>query len=361
MSFSIHYIGVTGNRYFNTNQPTLALFLANEAAEAALDVNDVVALSDLQAYRLMQFPATQATSYAQLSSGDAAKIFSELGTFRGPYVVGTAYLKNDLVSIDAEVNAPSQLFQWQRTAIAFSVEHDTEAGYLVKLIDNTPLVNFLNAQLAAAQAAQVAAENAQAGAEQAEANAGDSEANANTAKVAAEAAQTAAESAQTASEQFSDTSEAWANTAPGTLIPAENGGDGVDDYSSRHFAAAAEVSRYAAENAETQALDAQGSAEAAYLQSQAQAEASEAWAQTAEDTLVPASAGGDEVDDYSALHWAKKAEASADVATLFAPSFGSPPATITSTGTQSERRVDGNYMYICVAANSWRRIPLLAW
>lgn len=41
------------------------------------------------------------------------------------------------------------------------------------------------------------------------------------------------------------------------------------------------------------------------------------WANKAEDSLVSAAAGGDEVGDYSALHWAKKAETSvADVANM---------------------------------------------
>lgn len=35
----------------------------------------------------------------------------------------------------------------------------------------------------------------------------------------------------------------------------------------------------------------------------------EEWANKAEDSLVSSAAGGDQVDDYSALHWAKKAEA----------------------------------------------------
>ncbi|MEM1152941.1 MAG: hypothetical protein AAGI44_02305, partial [Pseudomonadota bacterium] len=41
---------------------------------------------------------------------------------------------------------------------------------------------------------------------------------------------------------------------------------------------------------------------------------SKAWADTAEDTLVPVEFGGDGASDYSALHWAAKAEASAQAA-----------------------------------------------
>lgn len=42
----------------------------------------------------------------------------------------------------------------------------------------------------------------------------------------------------------------------------------------------------------------------------------EEWANKAEDSLVSAAAGGDQVDDYSALHWSKKAAASAASATI---------------------------------------------
>lgn len=44
------------------------------------------------------------------------------------------------------------------------------------------------------------------------------------------------------------------------------------------------------------------------------AEASEDWAISPEDTLVPIASGGNEIDEYSSLHWAKKAEASAALA-----------------------------------------------
>lgn len=44
------------------------------------------------------------------------------------------------------------------------------------------------------------------------------------------------------------------------------------------------------------------------------------WANKAEDSLVSAAAGGDEIDDYSALHWASKAAASA--ASLNLPTIG---------------------------------------
>ena len=61
--------------------------------------------------------------------------------------------------------------------------------------------------------------------------------------------------------------------------------------------AAVEAAKVAAETAQGLSEDAQGY--------------SEEWAITVENTLVSAAAGGDEVNDYSALHWAAKAAASA--------------------------------------------------
>lgn len=42
-------------------------------------------------------------------------------------------------------------------------------------------------------------------------------------------------------------------------------------------------------------------------------------------------------------------------------SFAAAPATSTSTGTQGQLIQSGNYLYICVATNTWRRIELLNW
>jgi hypothetical protein len=69
----------------------------------------------------------------------------------------------------------------------------------------------------------------------------------------------------------------------------------------------AQAAQSAAENAATNATAAKNSAEAA----QAYAEQ---WANRAEDSLITAAAGGNEVDEYSSLHWAAKASASASAA-----------------------------------------------
>ena len=42
-------------------------------------------------------------------------------------------------------------------------------------------------------------------------------------------------------------------------------------------------------------------------------------------------------------------------------SFVSPPATPTSAGTQYSLATDSNYLYVCVATNSWKRTALAVW
>ena len=38
-----------------------------------------------------------------------------------------------------------------------------------------------------------------------------------------------------------------------------------------------------------------------------------------------------------------------------------PPSSATSTGTAGEIRWDSNYIYICVATNTWKRVALSSW
>lgn len=38
-----------------------------------------------------------------------------------------------------------------------------------------------------------------------------------------------------------------------------------------------------------------------------------------------------------------------------------PPATSSSQGMKGMRAFDEDYMYLCVATNTWRRLPLLEW
>jgi len=83
--------------------------------------------------------------------------------------------------------------------------------------------------------------------------------------------------------------------------------------SETNAATSASTATTQAGNAATSASDAADDAAvvAGAVQSVADAEA---WAITAEDTLVPAANGGNEVDEYSALHWAAKSEASSTAA-----------------------------------------------
>lgn len=38
-----------------------------------------------------------------------------------------------------------------------------------------------------------------------------------------------------------------------------------------------------------------------------------------------------------------------------------PPASASGTGRKGELRYDGNYLYICVATNTWKRTALNTW
>ena len=39
----------------------------------------------------------------------------------------------------------------------------------------------------------------------------------------------------------------------------------------------------------------------------------------------------------------------------------SPPQTTTDQGTPGDIAYDGNYLYLCIANNTWRRITLNSW
>ncbi len=164
--------------------------------------------------------------------------------------------------------------------------------------------------------------------------------------------------------------EEWAITAEDTPVSVDAGGDGSTDFSALHHAAKASASASAASTSESNALTseqnaatsesnaltseqnaanseqaASGSAQAAAtsesnaltsennaatsennaLDSANDAQTAEAgavdaqsyaeeWANAPEDTLISSDAGGDQTDDFSALHHANKAAASASAA-----------------------------------------------
>jgi hypothetical protein len=38
-----------------------------------------------------------------------------------------------------------------------------------------------------------------------------------------------------------------------------------------------------------------------------------------------------------------------------------PPATATSSGSPGQVAWDASYLYVCVAANTWRRVAIASW
>jgi len=91
-------------------------------------------------------------------------------------------------------------------------------------------------------------------------------------------------------------SEEWANSAINTLVSTDAGGNGVDEYSARHWADGA----------------------------------AQAWAINAEDSAIGTTFGGDGATTYSALHWAAKSSASASA------SAASAAAALVSEGLSDD-------------------------
>jgi len=201
----------------------------------------------------------------------------------------------DEASLDKDSNQLFYVVQEAKDDLANALQYDNATGEYdadnkrIKNLDDgvsddeavnvgqmAPFVTDCETAQTAAEAAQTAAETAQTAAELAETNAETAETNAETAQAAAETAETNAETAETAAEL----AETNAETAQAAAETAETN---------------AETAETNAETAETNAALAQGY--------------SEEWAITVEDTLVTAAAGGNEVDEYSALHHSAKANA----------------------------------------------------
>lgn len=132
------------------------------------------------------------------------------------------------------------------------------------------------------------------------------------AAAASAAAAASSESAAGTSEFNADASASAASTSEtnaGTSASAAS----TSETNAAASASAASTSASAASTSETNAATSESNA--------AQSESdSEAWANTDEDVLVPLANGGDEIDDYSALHWAKKSESARDEAVAATPS-----------------------------------------
>lgn len=78
------------------------------------------------------------------------------------------------------------------------------------------------------------------------------------------------------------------------------------------YLAACLAAQAAAETAETNAQTSETNAATSESNAATEVTYAAEWANKAEDSLVSAAAGGDQVDDYSALHWANKASATYD-------------------------------------------------
>lgn len=147
----------------------------------------------------------------------------------------------------------------------------------------------------AAEAAQALAEAAQAGAETAETDAQTAQGLAETAQTAAQAAQVAAETARTQAQA----AQAAAETAETNAETAETGAETAE--------AAAVVAQGAAEAAQSAAETAETNAETAQALAESARDTAQEWAEKAEDVEVT-------TGQYSALHHALKAAASATAA-----------------------------------------------
>jgi hypothetical protein len=103
------------------------------------------------------------------------------------------------------------------------------------------------------------------------------------------------------------------------LADGVDANDAVNVSQTTGIVAAAEAAQSAAETAQTGAETAETNAETAQTAAEAAQSYAEEWATKAEDSLVSVPAGGDGSTDYSALHWAAKAAASAaSIGTEFA-------------------------------------------
>ncbi len=146
-------------------------------------------------------------------------------------------------------------------------------------------------------------------------NASTSESNAATSAGNASTSATSASDAQSYAEE-------WANKAEDTLVSAAAGGNQTDEYSSRHHAAKAGTSASGAATSASNAATSESNAATSETAASSSKDYAAEWANKAEDSLISAAAGGDNVDDYSALHHAKKAEASAASAAADAATIG---------------------------------------
>ena len=154
---------------------------------------------------------------------------------------------------------------------------------------------------------------------------GPGDATTDAASEASAAANSATSAANSASAAASSAASAASDATSASLSAANSEGAKDDAVDARD---AAQTAQTAAETAKTDAQTAQTASEAA--QSYA-----EEWATQTEDTLISTPAGGNGVDDYSSMHHAIKAAASASSASSSATSASSSASTATTKASEA--------------------------
>lgn len=75
----------------------------------------------------------------------------------------------------------------------------------------------------------------------------------------------------------------------------------------------------------------------------------------------PALAPGDNLNDGDVLAWNEINSQWEPATPTLSPITGTVPASNTDTGTAGELRFDTDYLYVCIATNSWKRATLADW
>lgn len=188
-------------------------------------VSDTVALGELLG------AAARADKILAFDSTGQIEYLTSIGTWKGDWATATGYIKYDVVRDAAAGANTNNLYICLEDHTSGTWATDLAATKWQLAIN----VADVEAAQAAAEAAQTAAEAAQTAAETAETNAETAETNAgNSASAASGSASAAADEVTYAGE--------WANKAEDSLVSAAAGGDEVDDYSAKHWAAKAAAS-----------------------------------------------------------------------------------------------------------------------
>ncbi len=222
----------------------------------------------------------------------------------------TSIFNADVAELDMEGN-PETLIYIDGTGLPTLVDVDTA----------------LNGAVSTAAASASAASVSAAAALVSETNAASSESAAAVSETNAAASETAA--ATSASNSSTSETNAAASEAAASTSETNAAASQVAASTSASNASTSETNAAASESAaatsETNAATSETNAGTSETNSANNVTYSAEWANKAEDSLISVAAGGDNVDDYSALHWSNKAAASAAAAAASAasaPSLG---------------------------------------